>query len=1444
MSETKITDLVPKETLEELETLNKKMQEVVDKYTAVAKELANGLTIPVKTLGDADKINDELIKKTKEAAELQKQLTSLMERKAQVIANTTPVLSRNLMEQERINKANRDEYKDGSKVTQMVEKIAESYENNTRLLAKYDMQIKANKKSQSDLEKQYKSNLITEDEYIERQAELLAEARKLAVEKSNLTQVMKIEEKLASDNAGSYSSLSHQLELLKNQYKQMDDSMRESEVGQEFERVIQDLDAHLKDMAADMGEFQRNVGNYAIAGQNGVVSTESLTAAVTQEAKTMQDLVDQTKILEEAKTLLNQNDEHYQENLDMLNAKLEENKARLLDVTDILDKKAKTVTEAEAQNKRLEEALRNVDLTADDAQETIKKYTDKIAENNGLIDDSLPSLGKQSHYLKEIQDANEDAADSVLGLIGVNSDFASSLECIELRGDVFEGLKTKVQAFFKTTMGLLANPWLLTFLGIAGGVVVFKWWYDYNKGLIEASRLTQNFTGLTGEAADKITTDLQAVADHMGKSFEDTIGAANTLVQQCGISWEEAISKIEDGIEAGADMNGTFIESIDQYAPALRDAGVSVDEFVSILAETRNGIFDEKGVDDIIKGGTRLRAMTKQIAASLDACGISSKQMQKDLTEGNITMLEAIQQVASKLEELPENSQEAGQLMKNVFGRTAAEGGTLLIQSIADINTNLDVAKERMGELGKLNREQIDAQKELNEIIAALFKMSGTKFEEMTIQAKVFITRGLTEMIKGCVDLANKVVRLYNEVSAFRYLMALVISLFKTTWEVIKGVVDLGVNGFQILGGAVKGFLMVLSGDIEAGYKKMYSSITEGVKKHVGIFVKTAKDIGSDWGESFSQAAEGKLKEFSTELNFDSPTGDHMETRQPVTSEYVSEESEEEKKAREKAAKEAEKAAKEQLKILQQLEESKIAMMQDGHEKQLATIRLNYKKKLDAITGDSENEKALRLQLLDQMEKELEDCEKTYQKELSKINLENRLASVKEGSKEELDLKLAQLEANRLEEIKAAEKTGADLFLIEEKYEKMRLDLKEGYAQKRIEQIQKAYANEGNEANNSQIRRINELTAQYARDLQAAKGNADKKEEIEREYNRKMDNLNADFAINSVQREISMMEELLGISNLSAEERLKLEQDLASKKLELESLVNDKIISGIEDADAREEEMWRKRKERITNWLQIASDALSSFNDLAQAIFDSQIERIEEQQEANTAAGEKEQERISQLVEQKVITEEEGEARKRAAEAQTAKKNEELERKKAALQRKQAVFQKATDLAQAGISTALAITNALTTSPFPLGLAMAAIAGAMGAVQIATIAATPIPKYKHGTDSHKGGPAIVGDGGIPEVVLFGGQAWLTPDKPTLVDIPQGAVVIPSIEKFAMQDNSDIPSMMNNNHVVINNDYSDLKREVVAVGGLIRQQTRQQRKLDYLRNYELFKLSKI
>lgn len=1399
----KITDLVDPAEIEKLKELDAELLKVLETYTKVAKDLAKGIDFNVSGIDDIDRLEKLLVERGREAMQVQQQLTRVVTEQSQAVANTTNTISRQLMEQERVNKTQREAYTEHERVKKLLDQYHDTYEGQIQSLVKINKQLADNKKAQKDNEKALSMGRVSMGQFTAKQAELIAQHRSLTQEKKTLTQIMTAEEKAAQSQEGSYVHMSQQLELLKKAYKDLSEEGRSSDFGKELEASIQNLDAHLKDVAADMGEFQRNVGNYAIAGQNGVVATESVIAALNQEARTTQDVIDQTKILEEAKMMLNKEDSNYQSTLDSINAKLEENKRKLTDVSDILGKEAKTVAEAEAQNKRLSEAIKHIDLTSADAKQRLAEMRAQIEKNNRTIG--------------EATGANEKFADSLLNMVGVNTNLGSSFQSLSGSGNFLDGMNTKVKAFGKTLLGLLANPWVLAFLGIAGVVAGFKWWYDYNKGLIEASRLTQNFTDATGEAADKVTADMGALADHMGKGYEETIGAANTLVQQFGISWEEAMTLMEDGIQAGADMSGNMLANIDRFAPALRDAGVSADEFMSILAETRNGIFSEQGVQDIVKAGTRLRAMTKQTEESLDAVGISARQMQADLESGNISMLDAVQQVAGKLKELPENSQEAGEVIKNVFGRTAAEGGTLLIQSIADVNTNLDVAKERMGDLGRVNREQMEAQKELNETLAAVFKMSGTNFEQMTTQAKTYIVQGLTNIIKGCVDIVNWFIRMYNKSIVVRGAVNSIVNSFKTMWEIAKFILSQIVDSFKAMG-------TVIEGVVTLDWDKVKQGWGDGMKALAGNVETMARNIASNTAQAFNNTLNDEMQEVSIDLNANLNTVNSSGNAPGSGNNGTGGLSGTGKD------KDAEKRAKEELKRLHELEESRISVMAEGHEKELAMIRLKFKKKLDEIKGNSETENALRIQLAEQCQQEIAECERKYQTELAKINLENRLAAVEKGSREELDLKLAQLEAERAAEIKAAERTGADVNLINAKFNKERQAMEEEYADTLATKTEERYSREQSARDSAMIGEINALKSRMAEELKLAAGNSAKQAEIKERYEAAEAEITERYAQQSARAAVAMLEEILNTENLSAEERAKYEADLARAKADLETAMADAAIAQIErvnDADAKASE---KRRANAQQWLQVAADSLNTISELVATVYDAKITKIEEEQEANTASGEAEQERISELVEKKVITEEEGEARKRAAEAATAKKNEELEKKKQQLKHKQAVWDKANAVAQAGIATALAIMNALQMQPFPVGIAMAAIAGAMGAVQIATILATPIPKYAKGTDRHKGGPAIVGDGGVPELVIFGGKSWITPDKPTLVDMPAGAMVVPNID--GVDDGT--PGLLpvygtngGNTPVIVNNDYTALQREVSTVGGLIRQQTRQQ-----------------
>jgi chromosome segregation ATPase len=259
-NETLITDLVAQEALDQLAALDKAMEDTLSQYTTVAKEMAKGLRIPVEVQGDLDKITQVYNTQMKNAAQTTQQLTQIQQQQQQVIANTTNTISRQLAEQEKLNKAQREAYTEQQRGLDIAKNVLGTHEQNVALMARYNKELK-------NLKDAYKNSAVSAEEYTRRELEL-------KTAKAELQKILNNETKMMQSAEGSYQRMSLQLERMKMAQKQLNEEQKNGTAGQVLEKEIQSLDAHLKDMAADMGEFQRNVGNYAIAANAGVKDTE------------------------------------------------------------------------------------------------------------------------------------------------------------------------------------------------------------------------------------------------------------------------------------------------------------------------------------------------------------------------------------------------------------------------------------------------------------------------------------------------------------------------------------------------------------------------------------------------------------------------------------------------------------------------------------------------------------------------------------------------------------------------------------------------------------------------------------------------------------------------------------------------------------------------------------------------------------------------------------------------------------------------------------------------------------------------------------------------------------------------------------------------------------------------------------------------------------------
>lgn len=509
---------------------------------------------------------------------------------------------------------------------------------------------------------------------------------------------------------------------------------------------------------------------------------------------------------------------------------------------------------------------------------------------------------------------------------------------------------------------------------------------------------------------------------------------------------------------------------------------------------------------------------------------------------------------------------------------------------------------------------------------------------------------------------------------------------------------------------------------------------------------------------------------------------------------------------KDKEKKALEKAAKERIRIREALQQSELDLMDEGLEKELAKISLNYNKRIAAIRGSSKEEQATRENLAKAMQEALEDKQLSYGLDKEKSQIEHKLDIVKKGSEEEYRLRLELLDNEREQAINAAIKNGEDVFLVDEKYKRKRLDLEEKYASEKNKKIQESYSFQSVIINAAMSKELDEAAAQYSQGL------------INKEdYERKKQEITEKYAIKQAQLAIDLAKEQLNTPGLSEEDRLKLKEKIAQAEIALAEKVRDAEINAVD----KSAEANKRKMDKIAETIQAISDLLGGFADLGTAIFERKMEEVEAEQDANDEAYDREVERIEKLEENGAISTEEAEARKRAAEDKTAKKNAELEKKKAALQEKQAKFDKANNIIQTIMATSLAIMKAWT-NPFAApGIIPLIIA--QGAVSLATIIAQPIPKYAKGTKDHPGGLAIVGDGGKKEGIVTNNGLFITPDKPTLVDLPAHAQVIPDLSyiydrRGLTSDYGLLEQKLKNMReegivVNVNNDYSRLERKM-------------------------------
>lgn len=530
-----------------------------------------------------------------------------------------------------------------------------------------------------------------------------------------------------------------------------------------------------------------------------------------------------------------------------------------------------------------------------------------------------------------------------------------------------------------------------------------------------------------------------------------------------------------------------------------------------------------------------------------------------------------------------------------------------------------------------------------------------------------------------------------------------------------------------------------------------------------------------------------------------------------------------------KAAADAAQALKDaRQQMLQQAQQANIDLMKEGAAKEIAQINLNYKEQLKTVQGDSAEETKLRKALLAKQAQEIAAIRKKYvqQEQQTAIQEQKNLLAVMSQSSgteadyaEEIAITKQIAEAEAQARIDALDKENMSEREYAAQVEAIRLDLANTLrdideqevqrttenAKRRTEiEVQAAEARKNALTGAEDMDEQKAIVADYYATLQnQIEENAEaERQAVERSTDtaevkaEKIEQINAQMNADIASNTKALNEELIGIDDqyLAELERkatqtadavnnaqggdklqaLKTNYD-AQKALLQEQLkqTEAQYNAGIIQKKEFEQKKFELTKEIADAEAQYQADKMQTITDGFQMALD-YMQQVSDL--AFEALGNNVQAELDALEEG--YTTDAEEAKKNANKKYISEK--EYEEKKAALEKKQAKYAKAQALINAGINTAMAIITTLAQlGATPWGIAQAAIAGAMGAAQMAIIAAKPLAQYAKGRKGGQGEYALVGEKGAEIMYIPQGASIIPHDK---IDQPEawGAYGVPQL----------------------------------------------------------------
>lgn len=470
--------------------------------------------------------------------------------------------------------------------------------------------------------------------------------------------------------------------------------------------------------------------------------------------------------------------------LNDVNSKIQKDTKETADKT---KKEVKEVTqEVKDQTSKIEKETKT---TNDSVQKSVSGLGDKIKNSIGGIGDSI----------KDSVSSIAEPFDDVAGQIGLS--FSSLAKAGVVGAIVGIGTAAVNSAMsvedamkkFQAQTGT-ATEELKGYQDIMENIYTSNYGDSVEDVADSMAKVKQQMEGINDTDLQTVTEGVLTLRDTFDMDFDETLRGTKQLMEQFGISADEALDLMAKGGQEGLDYTHELGDNVAEYAGKFAQAGYSANDYFQLLKNgTQDGAYNLDKVNDAINEvTTRLADGTIE-----DSLGSFSKETQntfKAWQNGQATQKDVIDSIVNDIKNCT-NEQEKMTLSATAFGTMGEDANTKFIESLSsvgdefeNVNGTMEGVKETMG--SSLSSQFEELTRNIEMVVVPLGEAL-IPLLNMVVSILGGVMSILAPIFEGVGGFITDVTNFFGSINWSEVLgtqLEYVVTAFNNAWEAIKSV--------------------------------------------------------------------------------------------------------------------------------------------------------------------------------------------------------------------------------------------------------------------------------------------------------------------------------------------------------------------------------------------------------------------------------------------------------------------------------------------------------------------------------------------------------------------------------------------------------------------------------------------------------------------------------